>query len=184
MPGAWRRLDSAARGSIPVLVPLAFHAETIQFFSWLLPAGAVLPSASIRQAALFGVVVAAAFIAASALSRIHWPELLRVIVLGALFALFPPLVSFAIYFCVWHAPRHVISVGRRFQLSPKALSRALALVAAPLTLAALALAIGAWMHLRATGIEFAPATAQVVFIGLSALTAPHMLAGMFFEENQ
>jgi Brp/Blh family beta-carotene 15,15'-monooxygenase len=183
LPGPMRIVEVLSRGSLPILVPLAFHPETTEFLGWLLPASSALAAGSLQQTAQVALAAAAVVIVAASWLGTSRSEVARIVVLASMFAVLPPLVSFPVYFCIWHAPRHVLAVSRQLSLSPGEMTKSLAVVAAPLTGLALAGGLAVWLYLRESGIDFAPATARVVFIGLSALTAPHMLAGTLFERQ-
>jgi beta-carotene 15,15'-dioxygenase len=73
-----------------------------------------------------------------------------------------PLVSFAIYFAFWHSPRHLATL--RVRREDHALLAGASLVP-------IAAGVGLWL-------TFEPSVAlatQVVFIGLAALTTPHLV---------
>jgi len=95
---------------------------------------------------------------------------LEMISTGALAVLFPPLVSFTIFFCGMHSARHIIRTVAYAGRSPLRVLMSGALL--PLAGTALLSAV-AWHFLKDT-----PADArmlQIVFVGLAALTVPHML---------
>jgi Brp/Blh family beta-carotene 15,15'-monooxygenase len=80
--------------------------------------------------------------------------------------LLPPAAGFALYFCAVHAPRHWAHLRAEqtgLPLRP--------IVMTMLATAAIAAAL-LWRH---DGAAFAPRLAQVVIVGLAALTVPHML---------
>lgn len=87
----------------------------------------------------------------------------------ALAALLPPISYFAVYFCVIHAINHEKKVQRHVDNSALSVHRRLNTV---ISLAVLAL-VFAW--LVQSGLPAVTASLQVVFIGLAALTVPHML---------
>jgi len=93
-------------------------------------------------------------------------------VLAIMFAMTPPLVGFAVYFCCVHSARHVASImsSLRQQMSASAmLSQALVF-----TLASwLAGAAAIWWF--ADMADPQPVILRVIFIGLAALTVPHMI---------
>ena len=95
---------------------------------------------------------------------------LEMISTGLLAVLFPPLVSFTIFFCGMHSARHIIRTVAYAGRSPLRVLMSAALL--PLAGTGLLFAV-AWHFLKNT-----PADArvlQIVFIGLAALTVPHML---------
>ena len=93
-------------------------------------------------------------------------------VLAVLFALTPPLVGFAVYFCCVHSARHVATImsSLRQHMSANAM-----------LLQALVFTVASWLVGAAAIWWFAditdpqPVILRVVFIGLAALTVPHMI---------
>ena len=93
-------------------------------------------------------------------------------VLAVLFALTPPLVGFAVYFCCVHSARHVAAImsGLRQHMSANAM-----------LLQTLVFTVASWLAGAAAIWWFAdmadpqPVILRVVFIGLAALTVPHMI---------
>ena len=102
--------------------------------------------------------------------------------LAVLFAVTPPLVGFAIYFCCVHSVRHMRHIW--LDLRQNLPVRRLQLQAALFTVASwVAGAVALGMSRQAMALE--GAVLQVVFIGLAALTVPHMLLvdGMFRHQR-
>lgn len=90
--------------------------------------------------------------------------------LAALLVAATPLVSFTIYFCAMHSPRHIL---RTVSNLPAIEARsALRLALWPTLAVFAALAVGGWLS---SGRPVQPAVMQLVFVGLAALTLPHML---------
>lgn len=108
-----------------------------------------------------------------------------VLELAAVFALallLPPLVFFIVYFCALHSLRHLRIAAIAADPSSR---RRMAGVAATYTLLTLAAAAVAWPWLSAAAIPAAAPGAdllRLVFIGLAALTLPHMLVVMRSEK--
>lgn len=122
--------------------------------------------------------VAAVALLAQRRSRATAIELAAV---AALALLLPPLVYFVVYFCALHSLRHLrIAVGEA-----DASSRGpIAGVALLYTVLTLVLAALVWPWLAAAGTLVHTADAELlklVFIGLAALTLPHMLVVMLSE---
>ena len=101
--------------------------------------------------------------------------------LAILFALTPPLVGFAVYFCCVHSARHVYGIVNSLR---RDISRFRMLnQAAAFTVASWA-AGGAAIWWFADMANPEPAVMRVVFIGLAALTVPHMiLVDGFFRRS-
>lgn len=99
-------------------------------------------------------------------------RLTEFLALNAIIALFPPLTGFALYFCAVHTPRHVktiVTTIKAYDSQSKIL---------PLTALFTAMT---WM-MAAIIIVFSPDSVhlndvilRLIFIGLAALTVPHMM---------
>ena len=103
------------------------------------------------------------------------------ILLAVVFSILPPLVSFALYFCIIHTGRHMRRIWHVLAstISPKELYRQ----AAGFTLASWLVGGAAFLWLENGDLD--AALLQVVFIGLAALTVPHMiLVDGFFAKEQ
>ena len=86
--------------------------------------------------------------------------------------LLPPIVGFALFFCVFHSPRHLTDAVARVAQAPNARS-----VVLWLTLAALGIATALFrLEVRA---DFSAQIANASFMTLSILTVPHMLVPFF-----
>ena len=88
------------------------------------------------------------------------------------FLLTPPLVGFAMYFCFIHSLRHFASMRSLLNATVSTLRITQTTVAFTLLTWAFGLLVLAQQSAR-IGVE--PALLKVVFIGLAALTVPHML---------
>ena len=97
---------------------------------------------------------------------------LELVALGVLFAMAPPLVGFAVYFCLVHSARYVASIigSLRREMSRFALvNQAALLTVASWVVGGLVL----WWFADQADPE--PMLMRVIFIGLAALTVPHMI---------
>ena len=101
--------------------------------------------------------------------------------LSVLFALTPPLVGFAVYFCCVHSARHVYGIVNSLR---RDISRFSMLNQAVAFTVASWVAGGAAIWLFADMANPEPVVLRVVFIGLAALTVPHMiLVDGFFRRS-
>lgn len=105
--------------------------------------------------------------------------LLNLTLLIALAYLLPPLVSFALYFCLWHSRSHMQRIWDSIRPDQRRRSAIEAITYSLLAYAAAAL----YFALQATN-EVAPALIQLTFIGLAALTVPHMLLVDFIHGHR
>lgn len=93
------------------------------------------------------------------------------------FAVLPVLLAFGLYFCLDHSIRHGIRVAERFD--PSSPRRGFALFVAralPATMATLLLAGAAWLSWSPGQSE--AGAMQILFVGLAALTLPHVAIGV------
>jgi Brp/Blh family beta-carotene 15,15'-monooxygenase len=178
-------IEPALRGALPVVLPITFHpAATGAHFAALLPGTtAATVTQVLHTVAPAGWVYLAGVgaLAVTALARRNIYLALELAVLTGTFAVLPPLMAFAAYFCVWHAPRHSLTVIASH--GPGRLTSGIAWfarTALPLTLVTVGLALVAWIPLHAATRADA-ATMQVVFIGLAALTVPHVALGAWHQ---
>jgi beta-carotene 15,15''-monooxygenase, Brp/Blh family len=86
----------------------------------------------------------------------------------AIMTLLPPVLAFAVYFCLMHSARHLIRSHAFFgQLNARLFIMALVLP----TLAVIIMACGVWFFTNTRTVE--SDLIRLVFIGLAALTFPH-----------
>ena len=81
----------------------------------------------------------------------------------------PPLVGFTVYFCGMHSARHLLRTAERARLS----WLRLALVACVPMLGTVATGFVAWRLMAQLPVD--AVAIRIVFIGLAALTVPHMV---------
>ena len=81
----------------------------------------------------------------------------------------PPLVSFTLFFCGMHSARHIL---RTIDYSGRASTRLLAAAALLPMTGVLIASAAAWHFLAGTPLD--ARVIQIVFVGLAALTVPHM----------
>ena len=180
-PGAGHSLERwvqalAHGGLVVVAIPYFHQADVAAIFSILgaVP-GMIWPMLDAMAYAWLAVGAAYALLA---MRRRHLRfGLAEWVGLVVLMALMPPLAGFALYFCCVHTPRHVRRILRSLAASSPPLPVYKTTVG--LTLATW-LAGGVCLALLSGGASFSEASLpeaslQVVFIGLAALTVPHMI---------
>jgi Brp/Blh family beta-carotene 15,15'-monooxygenase len=99
------------------------------------------------------------------------------LLLIALVYLLPPLISFAVYFCLWHSPGHMLRLWRSLEQAERRRS-----------LEEAGFYTGAAWFAMGLAFYFLPGSAsspllQLTFIGLAALTLPHMLLVDFADRK-
>lgn len=179
--GPQRAVEVVARGGFAAIAPLAFHPRTTRdlFFMLTGPESAatldgVLAVVAVPASVLWGAALAAS-IAWRVARRTRLAPVAELVLTTAIFAVFHPLASFLLYFCLVHSVRHLADLGAaRFPNSPSAAARWLFLESIPFTSATVLLACVAWPILTSfTDVD--GAMMRLVFWGLSALTMPHMI---------
>ncbi len=104
--------------------------------------------------------------------------LISLMVLVGLASILPPLISFALYFCLWHSRSHMLRLWR--SLAPLERSRSLREASSYTVLAWISLGIIFYLLKGAA----ADSLVQITFIGLAALTLPHMLLVDFADSKK
>ncbi len=98
-----------------------------------------------------------------------WLTALEMGAVAVLAVLAPPLISFTVFFCAMHSARHILrTIDYSGRSSPGLILRATLL---PM-LGVFVASVAAWHFLTGTTIK--GAIIQLVFVGLAALTVPHM----------
>lgn len=169
-------------GASPIVLPALLHGEELaELFAMLIPAAGaealartLAAGAPLFLGALLGVLALAALgrlrgATAAPPHAVPTASLIEAAATVLLATLAPPLTAFAIYFCVLHSARHVLRTGAVFDLAPAQLLRASALP----TLATAAAIPVAFYALEGATLD--ARTLQIIFIGLAALTVPHMM---------
>jgi len=90
--------------------------------------------------------------------------------LAALSLAAPPLAAFTVYFCAMHSPRHILRTLAGLQAAEA--RHALALALWPTLAVLVAAALLGW---RMSDLPVEAWVMQLVFVGLAALTLPHMV---------
>jgi len=99
------------------------------------------------------------------------PRVVELALLCLLLTSLPPLVGFAFYFCIIHTGRHMHHIWRRVRATqtPRSIIRQAALF----TIASWGAGAAVMLWLDSGNID--ARLLQVIFIGLAALTVPHMI---------
>ncbi len=193
-PGLLGGLEAAARGAAPILLPVVFHADaTAGLFALLVPTpvgtlqamlAAAAPALGLALSAALAVAIARHLWLACTGSRAHAAPALELTALLLAGATLPPLLFFALYFCLGHSPRHALEIAAA--CDPTSPRRALVTFlrgAAPLTLATWLLFLLAGFGLSGGSLDL-ESTTRVLFVGLAALTLPHFALQILLRRSQ
>ena len=157
-------------GSAMVILPALLHeSEVGRLFAYLVPG---VPATALAAGLhwlgwpfLAGLVIA---VATRILS--DWLTALELLVVGMLGLLAPPLIAFTLFFCFMHSARHIV---RSMDYFRKYSSRFI-LVATLLPMCiTLLLGLIFWNQLE--DIQLDGRIIKIIFIGLAALTVPHVV---------
>jgi len=164
---AWFRM---LYGGAVIFCPFILHAaEVSQLFAYL----AGEPAAQAIVAALQWAAwpwVAAIGLAAVAGAKRDLARSIELVSMTALLSVAPPLIGFTIFFCCMHSARHVLRT-RDYSLAGT-LRHLLRIAAWPMLVTGAGVAIIWWLS---DGTPLDMRLAQLLFVGLAALTVPHMM---------
>ncbi|MBC7702419.1 MAG: Brp/Blh family beta-carotene 15,15'-dioxygenase, partial [Rhodoferax sp.] len=157
-------------GSAVIVLPTLLHADQVAaLFGYLIGAGAAADAVDLLQAVTIPLLMGDLLVVCAA-ARVDWlaaGEVLCVVLLS-IFA--TPLVAFTLFFCGMHSPRHFLRTALLAEMTPTTLLLQVAL--APTLACALA---GGVALVVSGGQPLEARLTQIVFVGLAALTVPHML---------
>lgn len=171
--GWLRSVEVIAHGGLVVVGISQLHHPDVDIIFGYLTGGDTRVVWNVLDIATVVVGIAIVICIGQGLWHRRWRNTaLELVGLGILFAMTPPLVGFAVYFCLVHSVRHVTSVlaTLRREMSRFALVNQATL-----------LTVASWVAGALTFSWFAdmanpePMLMRVVFIGLAALTVPHMI---------
>ena len=157
-------------GCLLILMPIGFHTDQVALiFSHLSGDGGARLAYFMALDPLVILAAMMVLIAYAALTKAT-KAMADFVALLVLSYVAPPLVYFALYFCLLHSPRHLIGIFRSADTKHhKRLAKMMA-VYTLLTLVPIGLLAGYWFDLAADALYL-----RLVFIGLAAVTVPHML---------
>ena len=172
--GGWEGfLEAVAHGGLVVAGISLIHRDEVDvIFGYLVGGSTQMVWQGLEIMAVI-IAIALAFCVIKGVTDRRWRAgFAELLLLAVLFVFTPPLVGFAVYFCLVHTVRHVRTVlsGLAAGMS----GRMVFTQAALFTIASwLAGAVAFWLLASPGSAE--SALLRVVFIGLAALTVPHMI---------
>ncbi len=162
-------VESSAVAATVVCAPALFHPDVIaELFSMLAFGANVEPLVAVARlvGAGAGVILIGTVVGRMRRQRLAMLELISLPILAWLL---PPLLFFVVYFCGLHSPRHIIESARVLSWR----SPMVRLTALSISVVTIFAAVGIYASLPA--VDATPRLLAIVFIGLAALTVPHML---------
>ena len=91
-------------GSIIILIPLFFHQETSFYYNTLIGMNFFHNIEANLSVIIFSILIYLSYLIFKKLYLFF----LETVILISLLALLPPLISFTLYFSLWHTPRHYL----------------------------------------------------------------------------
>jgi beta-carotene 15,15'-dioxygenase len=157
-------------GGAMIVLPSLIHASELSrllgFLVGLDVAGQIVRSIEVMAWPwLIGLVIAALW-----QIRINWLTALELLSVSALAVLLQPLLAFAVFFCGMHSARHIL---RTFEYAGRASPWLMLLASVVPMVAVFGLSTIAWLLMSDTAFD--TRIIQLVFVGLAALTVPHMV---------
>jgi len=170
--GIARAVQIAAHGGVAVFGISLFHLQQVTPIYAALTNGDIMLAVMMTEMfPIFIMPVAALYLIAAISDAGLRPRLVELALLCLLLSVVPPLVGFAIYFCVIHTGRHMRQIWDR--VSSHVTPRHILSQAMLFTLASWG--GGAMMLWWLDSGNISQDLLQVIFIGLAALTVPHMI---------
>ena len=171
--GSLRFTEALAHGGLAIVGISQFHrSEVNEIFAYLTnqDTAAVWLAVDILTV---GVIVAIITCVFQASKNPKWATtVLELLLLGIVYAITPPLLGFAIYFCCVHSARHFRTIYATIKdtvASGNIKNQAILFT----VVSWIAAGIAFWMF--ADFADPGPTILRITFIGLAALTVPHMI---------
>ncbi|MEM9401204.1 MAG: Brp/Blh family beta-carotene 15,15'-dioxygenase [Pseudomonadota bacterium] len=161
----WQRLAVAA--AVIAGPALFWPQQTAEIFSALIPDFHAQLAAFVLNLAGVPIVAAVILIATRQLRR-NTGIALELLAIPLLAWTLTPVVFFVAYFCALHSPRHLIDTVIRFSTSLGST------LAAGIALSAVTIAVAVVAFSMLPDADLQDRQLRVVFVGLAALTVPHM----------
>ena len=166
-------LPAIAAGGLPIALPVLLHpAATARFLSAVSGLTLATPPGWLTVASLVWLLPMTTWIVREITGR-HARKLAVPGAIGCAFVVLPPLMAFALYFVIVHAPAHMRALVRNAGRMPRAgtVGRAW-ILAAPATLLTILIGAALWpFYSGAAAVRLVCLTLQM----LAAFTLPHML---------
>jgi Brp/Blh family beta-carotene 15,15'-monooxygenase len=155
--------------AIIVLPAFRFSNELTALFSFLIDTNASVSLVAALQALLLPVSVLIALSLTLLVVRADRFSALELLSVSALMFFVAPLPAFTLYFCLMHGARHILRTKQ--QVAQVSVQSMLGVMILPM-LGTLVLMLLGWFFVVSQSLE--QGVVQLVFVGLAALTVPHM----------
>ncbi len=182
--GVTKFAEAIAHGGLVIVGISQFHrGEVDEIFYYLIKQDTSTIWLAMNIASI-GVIAAIATCLLQTSKDIKWSSTtLELLLVGVVIAIAPPLLGFSIYFCLIHSARHFSRIYR--MIKQNVANTAIKTQAILFTVACWLAAVVAFV-LFADFSDPGPTILRIIFIGLAALTVPHMILidGLLNDKNK
>ena len=182
--GITKFAEAVAHGGLVIVGISQFHrGEVDEIFYYLIKQDTSTIWLGMNIASI-GVIAAIATCLLQTSKDVKWSSTtLELLLVGVVIAIAPPLLGFSIYFCLIHSARHFSRIYR--MIKQNVANTTIKTQAILFTLACWLAAVVAFV-LFADFSNPGPTILRIIFIGLAALTVPHMILidGLLNDKNK
>ena len=182
--GITKFAEAVAHGGLVIVGISQFHrGEVDEIFYYLIKQDTSIIWLAMNIASI-GVIAAIATCFLQNAKDVKWSSTtLELLLVGVVIAIAPPLLGFSIYFCLIHSARHFSRIYR--MIKQNVANKTIKTQAILFTIACWLAAVIAFV-LFADFSDPGPTILRIIFIGLAALTVPHMVLidGLLNDKNK
>ena len=182
--GITKFAEAVAHGGLVIVGISQFHrGEVDEIFYYLIKQDTSTIWLTMNIASI-GVIAAIATCLLQTSKDIKWSSTtLELLLVGVVIAIAPPLLGFSIYFCLIHSARHFSRIYRMIKQN---------VANTTIKTQAILFTVACWLAALVAFVLFAdfsdpgPTILRIIFIGLAALTVPHMILidGLLNDKNK
>ena len=182
--GITKFAEAVAHGGLVIVGISQFHrGEVDEIFYYLIKQDTSTIWLGMNIASI-GVIAAIATCLLQTSKDVKWSSTtLELLLVGVVIAIAPPLLGFSIYFCLIHSARHFSRIYRMIKQN---------VANTTIKTQAILFTVACWLAAVVAFVLFAdfsdpgPTILRIIFIGLAALTVPHMILidGLLNDKNK
>ena len=182
--GITKFAEAVAHGGLVIVGISQFHrGEVDEIFYYLIKQDTSTIWLTMNIASI-GVIAAIATCLLQTSKDVKWSSTtLELLLVGVVIAIAPPLLGFSIYFCLIHSARHFSRIYRMIKQN---------VANTTIKTQAILFTVACWLAALVAFVLFAdfsdpgPTILRIIFIGLAALTVPHMILidGLLYDKNK
>ena len=182
--GITKFAEAVAHGGLVIVGISQFHrGEVDEIFYYLIKQDTSTIWLTMNIASI-GVIAAIATCLLQTSKDVKWSSTtLELLLVGVVIAIAPPLLGFSLYFCLIHSARHFSRIYRMIKQN---------VANTTIKTQAILFTVACWLAALVAFVLFAdfsdpgPTILRIIFIGLAALTVPHMILidGLLNDKNK